>query len=144
TDDLATNLQSRLNETAVVRYAMRYQNPSIAQTMRELMELGVEDIKVALLFPQYSSAAWGSAAEEIFKTASTFWNVPSLSFLPPFYHHDAFLDAFATRARRYLSQTTYDYVLFSFHGLPQRHCIKSASKDHCFVTPTCCNQVSTA
>ena len=44
----------------------------------------------------------------------------------------------------YLAQP-HDYVLFSYHGLPERHMRKAdSSRAHCLTVPDCCNTCSPA
>ena len=122
---------------------MRYQSPSIASALQKMRADGVDRIVVLPLFPQYSSAAWGSAVEKVFAEASKLWNVPSIQVIPPFYDHPQFLDTFAGVARPVIDALKPDKVLMSFHGLPERHCTKSdeSGGQHCFKTDSCCDTI---
>ena len=52
----------------------------------------------------------------------------------------AFLDAFADVARPVLAEARPDHVLFSFHGLPERHMRKSdPTGAHCLARADCCD-----
>jgi ferrochelatase len=144
--DLVAKIQSRLGDGVPVALAMRYQNPSIARALADFRRDGVDSIAVLPLFPQYSSAAWGSAVEMVFKEASKLWNVPSIQVVPPFYDHSGYLEAFADVARPVLEGLQPDAVVMSFHGLPERHCVKSDESDgrHCFQSPDCCETIVSA
>jgi ferrochelatase len=127
---------------AEIEIGMRYGNPSIPSAMRKLIDKQVTRIIAAPLFPQYSSAANGSALQRVFELANEEWNVPNVSALPPFYDDAAFLDAWAQVARPRLDEFQPDHVLFSYHGLPERHVIKSdVSGDHCLKKPDCCESI---
>jgi ferrochelatase len=104
---------------------MRYQSPSIAGALDRLRDASADRVIVFPLFPQYSSAAWGSAVEKVFAEAASRWNVPALEVVPPFYDHPAFLDAAAAIAQRERAAFPADFFLMSFHGLPERQVIKS-------------------
>src|SRR5262249_34461699 len=99
-------------------------------------------IVVFPLFPQYSSAATGSALEMVYREAAKLWNTPAIEVVPPFFAHPAYVDACARVAARSLEGSGAEVVLFSFHGLPERHCIKSAlSGAHCLKSASCCDTI---
>ncbi|MEE2776260.1 MAG: ferrochelatase [Acidobacteriota bacterium] len=146
TKDLASNVRERLGAAVQVEIAMRYQSPSIASALGRFRQSGVDRIVALPLFPQYSSAAWGSAAERVFEQAGALWNVPYLQVVPPFYDHPAFLDAFAAVAEPGMKDLNPDFTLMSFHGLPERHMHKSdeSGGDHCLQSETCCESICAA
>ena len=140
TQDLAGKVQERFGDTVAVEYAMRYGAPSIAGALGRFRSLAVDRIVVFPLYPQYSSAATGSSIEKVFAEASRLWNTPFLQVVPPFYDHPAFIDACAGIARPILDEAPWEKILFSFHGLPERHCIKSDdSRAHCLKSESCCD-----
>lgn len=140
--DLAEKVRRRLGDSVVVALGMRYGRPSIARALAELRKEGVDRIVVFPLFPQYSSAATGSAIEKVQLEAARLWNTPYLHVVEPFYDHPAFLDACAKIARPVLDEARAEKVLFSFHGVPERHCRKSDETGaHCFAREDCCASI---
>lgn len=141
--DLVEKVRAALGGEVRVELAMRYQNPSIANVLSLFRAAGIDRIVVFPLFPQYSSAAWGSAVEKVYVEANRLWNVPSISVVPPFYDHPAFVDAFAAVARPVLDELRPDRVLMSFHGLPERHLVKSdeSGGGHCLRSEGCCERI---
>jgi ferrochelatase len=141
-EDLAAKLRQRLGPQVVVELAMRYQNPSVGLALDRLRDAGADRVVVFPMFPQYSSAAWGSAVEKVFAEASLRWNVPTLEVVAPFYDHPAFLDASAAIARREHERFAPDYTLMSFHGLPERQVTKSDTSGgkHC-LREGCCASI---
>ena len=138
-EDLAAKLRRRLGPEVPIALGMRYQSPSIASALGSLCRAGTDRIVVVPLFPQYSSAAWGSAVEKVFDEAGRLWNVPALEVVPPFYDHPAYLDAVAAVARDAGAGFEADYTLMSFHGLPERQVTKSdrSGGGHC-LREGCC------
>ncbi|KTD24708.1 ferrochelatase [Legionella lansingensis] len=114
---LQTKLQCRLGEEYKVVLGMRYGNPSISEALDEVNDC--ERLTVLPLFPQYSSAATGSAIEKLLKLLATQKSIPTLTVIRDFYHHPGFIKAQAALIEPYLA--SHDYLLFSYHGIPERH-----------------------
>lgn len=144
--DLVEKLRLRLGVETPVELGMRYQNPSISAALRRLQEQEVESVVVFPLFPQYSSAANGSALEELYTLASQPWNVPPLQVVPPYFDHPAFIEAWVGVVRPIFEDLRPDYVLLSYHGLPERHVCKSDESNggHCLQSPDCCERLVAA
>lgn len=141
--DLAEKMRGLMGGQVEVDVAMRYQNPSIASVLDRFRQQGIDHIVVFPLFPQYASATWGSAVEKVNFEANRLWNIPTIQFIPPFYDHPAFLEAWRPIAEPVLNELKPDKVVMSFHGLPERHCTKSDESGgaHCFQSETCCEQI---
>jgi protoporphyrin/coproporphyrin ferrochelatase len=142
---LTDKVQAQLGDRFVVRLAMRYQNPSIPSVFQELLDADVEKIIVVPLFPQYSSAATGSALDLVFEIAAEKWNVPVLEAVGPFYDDPGFIRAFTEVTKPVIDDLQPDYVLFSYHGLPERQVQKSdPTGKHCLIESTCCDAIGPA
>jgi ferrochelatase len=141
TKDLADKVQKRCGEV-VVDYAMRYGEPSIPKALDRFRQRAIDRIVVFPLYPQYSSAATGSSIEKVFAEVSRSWNTPFIQVVPPFYDHPAFIDACVGVARPFYDELPWEKVLFSFHGLPERHCVKSDDTGrHCLKSANCCDRI---
>ncbi len=140
--DLAAKVQARCGDGIVVELAMRYGNPSIEEVLLRFKKRGVDRIVVFPLYPQYSSAATGSSIEKVWEVSSRAWNTPYIQIVPPFYEHPAFISACVGVARPILDAAPWEKVLFSFHGLPERHCLKSDETGaHCLKSQGCCDRI---
>jgi ferrochelatase len=140
--DLVQAVADRLGADWRVELAMRYGNPSVEHGLNALVAARVDRMVVLPLFPQYASSSTGSALEEIMRVASAPWNVPPIDIVPPFWNDPGFLDAEAAIARPAIAALAADHVLFSFHGLPERHVIKSdETGGHCLKQASCCDAV---
>jgi ferrochelatase len=138
--NLTRGVSQALGPGFVVELAMRYGAPSIPEALARLLALAPSKVVVAPLFPQYSSAATGSAVERVFEVLGPAWNLPASRTLGAFYDDAGFLDAFAAVARRHLDPFRPDHVLFSYHGLPERQVRKSdPSGQHCLASAGCCD-----
>jgi ferrochelatase len=134
-------LEAELGESFVVRLAMRYQSPSIRAAFDGLVAAGVDKIVVVPLFPQYSSAATGSALDRVYAIAADRWNIPTLETVGPFYDDPGFVAAFAAVAKPVLDDFDPDFVLFSYHGLPVRQIHKGDPTGTFCLRDGCCDRI---
>lgn len=132
-------LQKALGDQTEVVLAMRYQHPSIQEGLKKLCEAAVEEIVILPLFPQYASATTGSVFQEVMRQLQRWEAYPKLVFINDYYEHPGLIKAFCERAKQY-PISSYDRILFSFHGLPERQIRKGDQKGHC-LKPDCCQQV---
>ncbi|RYE18697.1 MAG: ferrochelatase [Sphingobacteriales bacterium] len=135
-------LQQRLGDGYMVELAMRYQNPSIELALDNLKAALVDSIQVIPMFPQYASASTGSVYEKVMRLVKDWPTPPPISFINSFHDDDLMIKTFADNARKYQPET-YDHVLFSFHGLPQRQLIKADhTHSHCLKAEDCCQTIT--
>lgn len=100
--------------------AMRYQNPSMDVVLDEMRKANYEKIIILPLFPQYASASGGSAIDKAMRIIRKWWVIPEISIVSEFYGHEAYIDAIVQRAKEFKLED-YDRIMFSYHGLPDRH-----------------------
>jgi len=134
-------LDKKIGDRYSIEIAMRYGKPSIKEALKKFKKIGINDIQVVPLFPQYSTASWGSAAAKVLLEASKGWNTPALSFTPPFYSNGEYISAICENTKPFLEQYRYDKILISFHGLPERHIHKSDEmKGECNIADCCLSE----
>jgi ferrochelatase len=138
----AALLQDQLGPDYQVELAMRYQNPSIAAALEKMKANLVEDIRVIPMFPQYASASTGSVIQSVMEILGKWPTVPPVSFVNSFHNNELVLEAFAENAKKYQPET-YDHVLFSFHGLPERQLLKcDHTGSYCLKKDNCCETLN--
>lgn len=123
--DLVVAVQERLGQGFRVALGMRYQNPSLASAVAQLMAEGCDALVVVPLFPQYSSAATGSALQKVMEVVGALDSVPTVHTVADYFDAPGFIGAQAAVARAPLQAFDADRVLFSFHGVPERHVKRS-------------------
>lgn len=138
----AALVQEKLGDEYHVELAMRYQNPSIDSALAKMKAGLVESIKVIPLFPQYASASSGSVIQSVMEIVSKWTTIPPVSFVSSFHNNELMLEVFAENARKYQPET-YDHVLFSFHGLPERQLLKcDHTGSYCLKKDNCCDTLN--
>jgi ferrochelatase len=136
-------LQQQLGENYVVELGMRYQSPSLESALDRLRKAQVEKIIMIPLYPQYASSSTGSSVAEAIRLMQKWEVTPSVEVISKFYDNPDFIDACVDVAKKY-SFDDYDYFIFSYHGLPERHIMKG-SAHYCANTcklGSCCDSIT--
>jgi ferrochelatase len=135
----AAALQRELGSDYRVALGMRYGAPRLADAFAELCAAGAARIVAFPLYPQRAESSTGTAIAAIRAAADARGAAPPLAFVPPFYADAGFVAALAATLRPLLANGA-DHVLFSYHGLPERH-VRAAdvSGAHCLADPACCD-----
>jgi protoporphyrin/coproporphyrin ferrochelatase len=139
-------VQAKLQElvNVPVELAMRYQNPSIDDAIEKIAADGVEELLLIPLFPHYAMSSYETAVERVKEVIAA--NAPkiALQVMPPYYAEPGYIDALVASAATHLNED-YDHLLFSFHGVPERHLRKSdPTRSHCMKVRDCCSKPSPA
>lgn len=133
-EQVQDELQKKLDSKADVYLAMRYGNPSVGNALSAIKKGNYDRIVIFPMFPQYASSTNGTAIQAVIDEISNWNTIPEIQAINQFYDHPAFLDAFAERIKSYQPEN-YDHVIFSYHGLPNRH----LEKNHPEESITTCN-----
>ncbi len=144
TMELAQKLQEQLAEPVSV--AMRYGNPDMESAFEFLLKKIPEMQKVIAipLYPQYAMSSYETAVEHAKEIHRKKKYGFKLEFIPPFYQDPGYIHAMAENIRPY-PQKNYDHLLFSFHGIPERHLkISDPTHQHCLQSADCCSIASVA
>lgn len=122
-----------------VELAMRYGNPSIPKAIENLRNQNIEQLFIIPLYPQYAMSSYETAVVAVMEAIHKIAPNIKTTTLQPFYSEADYIDALVESSRPYLNEG-FDHLLFSFHGLPERHLIKGdPSHAHCMTVPDCCN-----
>jgi ferrochelatase len=124
-----------------VGLGMRYGNPSTQNAVRSLWEGSaseLEDLFIIPLYPHYADSSFGTAIKEAQKWVNKTCPHVKVTVKEPFYDDSDFISALVSTMSPYM--TNYDHIVFSYHGLPERHLRKAdPSKSHCLATENCCD-----
>lgn len=106
-----------------VALAMRYGEPSIESVLLGLKKQGVEQVTLAPLYPQFAESTVTTALEEVKRVVKLHGLSFKFKLLEPFYNQPRYLHALVSSAQEAMKQD-FDHLLFSFHGIPERHIYK--------------------
>lgn len=142
--NLKTKLQRKMGDRFVVELGMRYQQPPVAEALNKILKTeGVGKLIIVPLYPQYSASATSSSVEKAMELIEKQDVILPFTFTGPFYDNPAFINAFATLWKKKYNFPGYDYFLFSYHGLPERHILTASHERgmNCSLNG-CCDVIS--
>jgi ferrochelatase len=121
-----------------VALAMRYQHPSIPAAVRQLSRQGGDEVLLIPLFPHYAMSSYETAVVRVREVAAQIAPGMRIHAQPPYGDHPDYIAALVASAQPFLTKG-YDHLLFSFHGLPERHLRKADQTGcHCLTVQNCC------
>ena len=144
TRELTERLQEQV--TKPVAMAMRYGNPTMEEAYESLLKKmpGLQEVIAIPLYPHYAMSSFETAVEhakEVYRKKKYGF---SLKFSSPFFKEPNYIHAMAENMRPYLLRE-FDHLLFSFHGIPERHILHSdTTQRHCLQSADCCSVASPA
>jgi ferrochelatase len=132
---LADGLNAKFDDP--VEMVMAYGNPSVPHGIDNLLAQGVDEICLLPMFPHYAMATTGGCTALVKKKLR---GRATLRVAPPFYLETTYIQPLANSLK-----DVDEHLLFSYHGLPERHIKKTdPTGNHCLATPDCCEKGSPA
>ena len=144
TKQLQQKVQEQLEEQ--VEIAMRYGNPTPQHAYESLLKKNseLEEVILMPLYPHYAMSSYETAVEYMKEVHKRNKYSFRLTTIEPYYNNKDYINALAESIKPYL-QNEYDKLLFSYHGVPERHILKGdITGNHCLKTPDCCEVDSQA
>ena len=136
--ELAKGLNDKFEEP--VEIAMAYRNPSYRDAVRKLLAEGVDEICLLPMFPHYAMATTAACTAVVKREIKRQKSKAVLKVVPPFYLEPTLIQPLADSLNG-----VEEHILFSYHGLPERHLKKTdPTGTHCLSKPDCCETPSPA
>ncbi|MDB4016084.1 ferrochelatase [Flavobacteriaceae bacterium] len=138
---LSERLQGKVSEkvSTPVSLAMRYGSMSIKKGLQELVDQGVDDIFIIPLYPQFAMATTETILVLAEELRDEFFPRVKFTSLPAFYNHPDYVRVLSNSIAEGLQGKNWEHLLFSYHGVPERHIRKSdITKSHCKINGECC------
>ncbi len=144
TKQLQKALQELIEEPVVI--SMRYGSFSPKEAFAELKSAhpDLEEVILLPLYPHFAMSSYETAADYAKEHHAAGNYSFSLKVIKPFYNDAAYIHALSENIKVHLGKP-YDHLLFSYHGIPERHIRKSDTTGcHCLQVADCCNVPSVA
>lgn len=118
---LAGFLHNAGERELVVRWAMRYGQPSIRSQLDDMRANGCTRILVVPLYPQYAASTTATVMDEVAKCLRHWRNQPAIRYVRSFPDDPAYIQALANSVREHWKRNGEpDRLILSFHGTPRR------------------------
>ncbi|WP_425235288.1 ferrochelatase [Ulvibacterium sp.] len=118
---------------------MRYGSMSIKKALEELSEKGVDEVLLVPLYPHYAMSSYETVVVKTMEEKQAHFPKMKLTTLPAFYKSPEYIKVLSESIAQGLKDFEYDHILFSYHGIPERHIRKSdPTKFHCKIDGSCC------
>lgn len=128
-----------------VALGMRYGSMSIEKALAELKAQDVTDVFLVPLYPHYAMSSYETVVEKAKDLLKKGFSGMKLDVLPPFYDDPDYIKVMSEHLEKELEGFDYDHILFSYHGIPERHIFKGdQTGSHCKIDGTCCEVKSEA
>lgn len=131
-------LQQKIGDDSTVYLGMRYQNPSIKSVLQQIKKDGITDLQVIPLYPQYASSSTKTCIEKVKSDLLAINYSPNINFVENFIQNEKFIETIADLGNKYWKTTEFDKIVFSYHGIPERHILKDSDNGYCQLDENCC------
>ncbi len=138
---LSERLQKKVAErTSIpVGLAMRYGSMTLKKGLQELVDQGVTEVLTIPLYPQFAMATTETIDVKVEELKNDFFPGLTVTSLPAFYNKAEYIDVLSGSISEKLEGLDYEHLLFSYHGVPERHIRKSdISNGNCKMDGKCC------
>jgi ferrochelatase len=143
-ESVRRRLAAALGDRASVHLAMRYGNPSVESAVAALAREGCGEVLLFPQYPHYAMSSWETAVVRVYEEAARQAPGMKVTCVQPYYGDEDYIGMLCAVAAPLLGRP-YDHLLFSFHGLPERHLRKAdSSHAHCTLVADCCTTCSPA
>lgn len=135
----------RKHTTMPVALGMRYGSMSIKKGLHQLNEQGVDEVLLVPLYPHYAMSSYETVVVKTMEVKEEAFPDMTLTTLPAFYKSPEYIKVLSDSIAEGLKGFEYDHILFSYHGIPERHIRKSdPTRFHCKIDGSCCRINSVA
>jgi ferrochelatase len=128
-----------------VALGMRYGTMSIRNALQELKGKGVDDVLLVPLYPHYAMSSFETVVVKVLEEQQAIFPEMNITTMPAFYKNPEYIKALSESIAEGLRDFDYDHILFSYHGIPERHIRKNdPTRYHCKIDGSCCKINSVA
>ena len=122
-----------------VALAMRYGSMSIQKGYEALAKKGVTKVFMIPLYPHYAMSSYETVLVKAQEINAKFFPKIKTDVLPAFYNNPKYINAMCENIQKHLENFAYDHILFSYHGIPERHIYKTdPTRGYCKIDAQCC------
>ena len=134
---LQNKVQSKVDYP--VALAMRYGSMTLKRGLQELVDKGCNEIMTIPLYPQFAMATTETIDVKVDALVAEHFPEVNITRTPAFYGREDYINALSKSIAEKLEGLDYEHILFSYHGVPERHIRKSdITNGNCKMNGKCC------
>ena len=144
---ISERLQNKIQKQVdiPVALAMRYGSMTIKKGFQELVNKGVDEVLLFPLYPQFAMATTETILVLAKEVQQKYFPNLNIESVPAFYNKPDYIEVLSNAIEDSLMDKEYEHLLFSYHGVPERHIRKrDVTKAHCKIDENCCVTSSSA
>ncbi|WP_375177079.1 ferrochelatase [Marinobacter mobilis] len=128
---IEAELRKKYGDQIVVRFAMRYGNPSITGALDYFQDQGVRKLVVLPLYPQYSASTSASTFDAIARDYTSRRWLPDFRFISHYPDYPPYIEAMARHIEGYWeAHGRSQLLMLSYHGVPMKY-LHNGDPYHC-------------
>ena len=138
---ISERLKNKIQEQVEIpiALAMRYGSMTIKKGFQELVDKGVNEVLLFPLYPQFAMATTETILVLAEKIRQAHFPNLKIESVPAFYNKQDYIEVLSNSIQESLINVEYEHLLFSYHGVPERHIRKrDVTKSHCKIDKSCC------
>ncbi|MAN59340.1 MAG: ferrochelatase [Flavobacteriaceae bacterium] len=138
---ISERLQEKIQEkvTVPVALAMRYGSMTLRKGLQQLVDQQVDEVLLMPLYPQFAMATTETITVKVAELQEQFFPQLKITSLPAFYDRPDYIEVLSQSISESIQNLDYEHLLFSYHGVPERHIRKSdITNGHCKIDGQCC------
>jgi ferrochelatase len=141
---LSARLQKKMQKQVdyPVALAMRYGSMTLKKGLQELVDKGCTEIKTIPLYPQFAMATTETIDVKVDELVAKHFPQVTITRTPAFYNREDYINVLSKSIGETLNTIDYEHILFSYHGVPERHIRKSdITNGNCKMNGKCCFKI---
>jgi ferrochelatase len=138
---ISERLQKKIQDqlSIPVALAMRYGSMTLQKGLQQLVDQQVDEVLVIPLYPQFAMATTETINVKVAELREAHFPQLKVTSLPAFYKKPEYIEVLSRSIAEKLDGLDYEHLLFSYHGVPERHIRKSdVTNGHCKINGQCC------
>ena len=118
---------------------------SMEKSINELHQKGVTEILMIPMYPHFAMSSYETVEVKANDILAKKYPTIKLESYPVFYNEPNYIKAMVKNIQNHLNGVDFEHILFSYHGLPERHILLAdTTKSHCKLDGSCCDTSSIA
>ena len=110
------------NNNIMYSIAMRYGNPTIKSQLKYFKDIGIKNILIFPMFPQYSYSTTESIKDNVYLSLKELRWDPQVKIIAEYYYENLYIGSIAKKIENSWKKLgKSQFIIFTYHGLPKKY-----------------------